>query len=207
MKDIKLVIFDCDGVMFDTVKANTAFYNRILAHFGKPEMTPEQFDFVHMHTVNESVANLFDDEKEREAANVYRKAMSYDPFFKEMEIEPYLKPLLENLRPEYKTAIATNRTDTMDRVLSEFGLEDDFDLVVTALDVDRPKPYPDELVKILEHFKTESHQAVYVGDSQLDEIAAKGANIPLIAYDNPSLDGAFHIKSLREIEEILDVSS
>ena len=55
---IKAVIFDCDGVMFDSQKANTAYYNRILNHLGAPDMSPSQFDFVHMHTVDEALGHL-----------------------------------------------------------------------------------------------------------------------------------------------------
>ena len=62
-------------------------------------------------------------------------------------IEPGLKPLLSELRLDYKIAIATNRTDTMDSVLMEYGLEKLFDLVVTALDVKYPKPDPEPLNK------------------------------------------------------------
>ncbi|MCP4110870.1 MAG: HAD family hydrolase [Desulfobacteraceae bacterium] len=204
MKDVKVVVFDCDGVMFDTKKANSAFYNQILEHFDKPGLTPEQFDFCHMHTVNESIARLFDNEKEAETAHTYRKTMGYGPFIKYMEIEPDIRFLLEWLKPRYKTAIATNRSDTMDQVLEEFGLKRDFDLVVTSLDVERPKPYPDPLIKVLDYFNTEPNSAVYVGDSELDEKAAKAAGIPLIAYDNPSLTADFHITSLREIKDILE---
>jgi len=205
MNNIKVVAFDCDGVMFDTVKANTAYYNSVLRHFNRPDMTSEQFAYSHMHTADEAMAKLFDDEKMLEAAQDYRKSMSYLPFLKYMEIEPYLKPLLEKLRPEYRTAVATNRTDTMKRVLIEHTLEDYFDIVVTALDVKRPKPHPDELLKILEHFQIEPRQAIYVGDSELDAIAAKSAGIPIIAYNNKSLSANFHINSLREIEDILEI--
>ncbi len=204
MKDVKVVVFDCDGVIFDTKKANSAFYNQILAHFGKPGLTPEQFDFCHMHTVDESLAMLFDGENEVEAAHAYRKTMGYGPFIKYMEMEPHLRFLLEWLKPRYKTAIATNRSDTMNQVLDEFNLERDFELVVSALDVDRPKPYPDPLIKVLEHFNIGPNCAVYVGDSELDETAAKAAGIPLIAYGNPSLTADFHITSLKEIKDILE---
>lgn len=205
MEEIKVVAFDCDGVLFDTVKANKAYYNRILSHFGKPEMTSEQFAYSHMHTVDESLANLFGDEKMREAAHAYRKKMGYGSFIKYMEMEPYLKPLLKKLRPAYKTAIVTNRTDTMHQVLAEFGIDKDFDLVVTALDVSRPKPHAKPLLKVLEHFSITPRQIIYVGDSEVDEIAAKAAGIPLIAYDNPSLLADFHITSLKEIEKILGI--
>jgi len=205
MKDIKVVIFDCDGVMFDTVKANTAYYNNVLRHFGKPDMTSEQFAYSHMHTADVAMAYLFDDEKMLETAQTYRKSMSYLPFLKYMEIEPYLKPLLKRLRPKYKTAVATNRTDTMKRVLIEHKLKDYFDLVVSALDVKRPKPHPEQLFKILEHFKIKPYNAIYIGDSKLDEMAAKAAEITLIAYKNRSISADFHIDSLKEIEDIFEI--
>ena len=205
MKGIKVVIFDCDGVMFDTVKANTAYYNNVLRHFGKPDMTSEQFAYSHMHTADVAMAYLFDDEKMLETAQTYRKSMSYLPFLKYMEIEPYLKPLLKRLRPKYKTAVATNRTDTMKRVLIEHKLKDYFDLVVSALDVKRPKPHPEQLFKILEHFKIKPYNAIYIGDSKLDEMAAKAAEIPLIAYKNRSISADYYIDSLKEIEDILEI--
>jgi HAD superfamily hydrolase (TIGR01549 family) len=205
MKDIKVVIFDCDGVMFDTAKANTAYYNSVLHHFNMPDMTPEQFAFSHMHTADEAFAYLFKDEKIFKAAQTYRKNMSYLPFLKYMEIEPYLKTLLTKLRPEYKTAVATNRTDTMKRVLVEHNLKDFFDMVVSALDVKYPKPHPEQLFKILKNFQLEPDNAVYVGDSELDEIASKAAKITFIAYKNKSISADFHITTLKEVEEILEI--
>jgi len=206
MEHIKVVAFDCDGVMFDTTKANMAYYNEILQHFDRPTLTPDQFAYCHSHTGDQSIAHLFNDEKSFKAAQNYRKSMSYIPFLKYMVLEPYLKPLLEKLRPRYKTAIATNRSDTMDKVLIEHGLEGYFDLVVSSSDVDRPKPYPDPLIKILEYFEIEAYKSLYVGDSELDEIAAKAAGVPFVAYQNRSLCANFHIKSLKEITEILDIT-
>lgn len=205
MEHIKVVAFDCDGVMFDTTKANMAYYNEILQHFGRPTLTPRQFAYCHSHTADQSIAYLFNDEKSFREAQNYRKRMSYIPFLKYMVLEPYLKPLLEKLRPRYKTAIATNRSNTMDRVLSEHGLEGCFDLVVSSNDVDRPKPYPDPLIRILEHFEIEAYNTLYVGDSELDEISAKAAGVPFVAYQNRSLSANFHIESLKEIAQILNI--
>lgn len=206
MEHIKVVAFDCDGVMFDTTEANTAYYNEILQRFDRPTLTPDQFKYCQSHTADQSIAYLFKDEKSFRKAQNYRKSMSYIPFLKYMILEPYLKPLLETLRSRYKTAIATNRSDTMDRVLSEHGLEGFFDLVVSSNDVDRPKPYPDPLIRILEHFEIEAYRALYVGDSELDEIAAKGAGVPFVAYQNRSLSANFHIESLKELAQILDLN-
>jgi phosphoglycolate phosphatase len=205
MKHIKVVAFDCDGVMFDTTNANMAYYNEILKHLGRPALTPEQFAYCHSHTADQSIAHLFNDGQGFKEAQSYRKNMSYIPFLKYMVLEPYLKPLLETLRPKYKTAIATNRSDTMDQVLSEHHLEGYFDLVVSSIDVDRPKPYPDPLIKILEHFKIKANCALYVGDSELDQMAAKAAGVPFIAYQNRSLAADFHIGSLKEMDRILEI--
>ncbi len=205
MRNIELVAFDCDGVLFDTEQANRFYYSHILQHFGRAAVTDEQFRFVHMHTVDESMAYLFPDEKQLEAAHIFRKTMDYRKYLRYLTVEPYLVSLLEKLRPQIKTAIATNRTDTMDRLLAEFELDGYFDLVVTSSDVKRPKPHPDELLKILDHFDLVSHQVIYVGDSRLDELAAKAAEIPLVAYRNRELAAEYHINNLGEIEELLDL--
>ena len=206
MNNIKVVVFDCDGVMFDTINANMAYYNEILKHLGRPPLTPEQFAYCHSHTADQSIAHLFNDDQGFDKAQRYRKNMSYIPFLKYMVLEPYLKPLLETLRPRYKTAIATNRSDTMDQVLSEHHLEGYFDLVVSSMDVDRPKPYPDPLIKILDHFEIKANCALYVGDSELDQLAAKAAGVPFVAYQNKSLAADFHIGNLKEMARILDIS-
>jgi len=203
MNDLKVVAFDCDGVMFDSVQSNMDYYNSILNHFGKSKMTPGQFAHAHMHTANEVLGNLFDDPETLEAAHVFRKKMSYWPFIKGMKIEPDLKDLLEKIRPKYKTAIATNRSDTMQGILVEHGLAGYFDFVVCALDVKNPKPHPESLIKIVEHFNIKPSQAIYVGDSVLDEMAAKGAGITLVSYNNEVLSAQYHISRLRELEEIL----
>ncbi len=205
MKNIKVVAFDCDGVMFDTEKSNMAYYNRILNHFGKPPLTPRQFAYTHMHTVHASLDFLFKDKEMRKQADEVRKNLNYLSLIKDMEIEPGLKPLIKKLKPAYKTAVATNRSDTMDRVLVEHNLVDYFDIVVSASDVERPKPFPDPLLKILEFFNVTPDETIYVGDSELDEQAARAAGIRLIAYDNPSLSADHHIKRLKEIEVLLNL--
>jgi phosphoglycolate phosphatase-like HAD superfamily hydrolase len=44
-----------------------------------------------------------------------------------------------------------------------------------------------------------------VGDSKLDEIAAKAAGMPFVAYKNRSLSADFYIQSLKEVEGIIEV--
>ena len=207
MKDVKVVAFDCDGVIVDTAKSNRAYYNALLNHLGQPDLTAEQFSYVHMHTVDESLAYLFRDDGGLAQAYAYRKTLDYSEFIKLMELEPNLIPLLRKIRPPMKTAIATNRTDTVNGLLDEFDLGEFFDLVVSASDVNLPKPHPDSLLKILQYFGVQPDEAIYVGDSNVDEMAAHSAGVRLIAFRNSELSTAYHIDSLKELEAILGVSS
>ncbi len=200
---IKLVAFDCDGVMFDSSNANQAYYNHLLDHFDLPALTPEQFAFAQMYTVDEVLEYLIPDRRLLAAARRYRKQMSYLGFIRFMEIEPGLKPLLDRLAPRFKTAVATNRTDTMDRVLEDHGLQGRFDKVVTASDVRFPKPHPEMLLTLAAHFRIDPLQAIYIGDSRLDAQAAEAAGMPFVAYANAALEAAAHVRSLDMVEGLL----
>lgn len=203
MNQIKVVVFDCDGVLFDSEGANTAYYNQILERFGRQPMTPEQVSYAHMHAADQVMAYLFPDSRLLQKANTVRGEVGYLPFIKHMRIEPHLKEVLGMLRPKYKTAIATNRTNTMPYVLREHGLEGQFDHVVTAMNVSRPKPDPEMLLNILTFFDIGSEEAVYIGDSELDEQAASAAGIPFIAYKNSKLKATNHIDSFKDLAALL----
>ena len=192
---IKLVAFDCDGVLFDSRQANIAFYNAILARFGQTPMDSEAEDFVHMHTVTASLEYIFRGYPDLEAVFEFYRTFDYQPFIPMMLEEPHLRDFLSFLRPTWFTALATNRTKTTGAVLSYHGLADRFDLVVSAQDVSRPKPHPESFERILEHFGLEPREAIYIGDSQVDEAFAANAGVPLVAYRNPRLQAAHHLDS------------
>ncbi len=204
MRRIRVVAFDCDGVLFDTLEANRHYYDRILAHFGRPPLDEARLRFAHAHTVHETLALLFEDPVAREAAHAYRRSMDYGDFIAHLTIEPDLKGLLDWMGGRFRKAIATNRTDTMGRLLRAFDLEGRFDLVVTSLDVARPKPAPDCLQLILERFAADPQEAVFVGDSAVDEETARAAGVPFIAYRNAGLEALHHIDSLGQLRSLLD---
>jgi HAD superfamily hydrolase (TIGR01509 family) len=204
MQTVRVVAFDCDGVLFDTVEANRNYYNHILGYFGRPPMTSNQLLYVHSHTIQQALEHLFEDAALRQAAMEFRRTIDYGQFLKYLTIEPHLVGLLDWTRNRIHTAIATNRTDTMKRLLREFDLSDRFDLVVTSLDVERPKPFPDPLNKILAHFQAEPRQALFVGDSEVDEQTARAAGVPFAAFRNPSLKADYHIGNLNELKIVLD---
>ncbi len=192
---LKLVAFDCDGVLFDSRQANTAFYNAILAHFGCPPLIPQDVDYVHSHTVWESLEHIFPNHPDLAEVLKFARSFDYRPFIPMMVEEPHLREFLEFLRPACHTALATNRTTTTWAVLRHHGLEEHFELVVSAQDVTRPKPHPEAFRRILAHFGLEPQQAIYIGDSRVDEEFAARAGVPLVAYRNPELDAAYYLDS------------
>lgn len=203
----RVLTFDCDGVLFDTETANKMFYNQILAQFNRPPMTDEQFAHAQMHTVDQAMANLFPDAETYIKAQQYRKQTGYDPFIPYMEMEPDLMDVLEKYQSVLSLAVATNRSDTMNRVLEVHGIAHYFDLVVTALDVEYPKPHPEPLTRVLDHFQAAPPEMIYVGDSALDAQSAGAADVRFVAYRNPSIPGDHHVARLAELETILNLAT
>lgn len=203
MTALKLVIFDCDGVMFDSKNANRVYYNHMLEKFGHPPMDAAELDYVHMHHVMDSVRHIFRNyPDDLEAADAFRKGLDYTPYLQHMIMEPDLPEFLAFLRPDYKTAISTNRTSTMHPVLQMFRLADLFDKVVTAFDVAQPKPHPEALHQILAHFQCSVAESIYIGDSQVDREHTEAVGMRLIAFKNRELSAEYHVSSFMEISRL-----
>ena len=200
MTELKLVVLDCDGVMFDSREANRAYYGHLRERFGRPPLTEDEVTFVHAHPAPESVPFLFRAwPQDIGRVDAYRGTLDYTPFLRQMAIEPDLLEFLDTVRPPLLTAISTNRTSTMAAVLDTFDLRRHFDLVVTALDVERPKPHPEALLKILARFGVRADEGIFVGDTQVDVDHAAAVGMPLIAFRSPALQAAYHVSSFREV--------
>ena len=201
---LKLIIFDCDGVMFDSKQANIQYYNHLLNHFGYPSMDTSEIDYVHMHNVMDSVAFIFRHypKQQIEAVHKYRTQTDYTPFLKFMLIEKDLVEFLEKVKNFYHLAISTNRTNTMQSVLNLFDLQKYFKKVMTALDVEKPKPAPDALLEILDFFQCKVEEAIYIGDSIIDQQHAQSCGMQLIGFKNPDLEADFHVNSFMKILDL-----
>ena len=204
---LKAVIFDCDGVLFDTADANRRYYNEVLAKFGKSALTDDQFQKVHMYTVKQALEFLFPEREDMEEVYLCLKEIGYQKFIAYMRMAPGLRELLTALRAAgYITGVATNRTDTMAKVLADNHLAGEFDIVVTAADVDNPKPAPDQLEKIMKRFHIKPAEIFFVGDSSFDMLAAERAGALFAAFSNPDLKADYHVERMDEIGEILQIN-
>lgn len=204
---IKAVVFDCDGVMFDTATANKKYYDEVLQAFGKPALNKEQFLNVHMMTVNGAIEYLFPEKDDLSSVYDRLKHIGYKKFIKYMIMEKGLKELLIKLKNRgYIRGIATNRTNTMEKVLKDFYLEDCFEVVMTAAKVKKPKPDPEQLLVIMEKFDLQPDGILFIGDSDYDRQAAVNAKVKFVAFKNPNLKGDFNVVSMDEIAEVLQIN-
>ena len=198
---LKLIVFDCDGVMFDSRLANREYYNHLLLHFGRPIMDEDELTYVHMHNVRESVRYIFRHfaDQEMDEVDAYRRDLDYAPFFRFMQMEKDLVRFLEYTKTRYSLAISTNRTTTMLPLLQEFDLQGYFGKVMTADNAKRPKPAPDALFEILDHAGCRTEEAIYIGDSIIDRQHTRAAGMRLIAFKNPALQAEYHVSGFMEI--------
>ena len=82
----------------------------------------------------------------------------------------------------FATAVWTNNAREVTRIaLDRFGLTAHLDLVVTRDDMREMKPDPDGYRVIAAHFGP-ARDAVVVGDSWVDGVAAAEAGVPFVAY-------------------------
>lgn len=190
---LKGLIFDCDGVLVNSLDANRMYYNRIREHLGMLSMTPEEEQYVHMHAVLESVAHIVPRERLAEA-EAFRKTISYRDMFEYTFLEPGIEHFLTDLRDQgYLLAVNTNRTDSMEALLEEFELTRFFFPVITSAKVSHPKPNPEGVSKILRAWDVSRHEVAYLGDSTLDERTARAAGVRFWAYKNTKLSAHVHV--------------
>ncbi len=200
---LQAIVFDCDGVLFDSKQANVKFYSHILERFGRPPVSHEQEDFIHMYPVRESLKYLFGEGEDFQAAWVYLRQIDFGAFNSYLRREPGLVEILEMAKANFRTALATNRMVSTRELLAHFDIEKYFDLVVSASDVRYPKPHPETMEKILETFRISPAQVLYVGDSAVDEALAEATGVFFVAYKNENLKAHMHIHHFQELQPVL----
>ena len=200
---LKGIIFDCDGVLFDSRDVNIQFYNQIRFLFDLPAMSLEQEEYVHTHSVQDSFRHILPEGYEAKFPEI-KNQLDYSKLLPYMRMENGLLELMDFLSPKtVRTAINTNRTTTMNLLLTTFGLENYFWPVITAADVSRPKPHPESLFKILDHWSLMAHEVVFIGDSIVDQEAAMGAKVPFWAFKNETLQAQMLIPDFWTLREFL----
>lgn len=183
------LIFDCDGVLFESRRANLAYYNAILTRFGEPEVTeaqPERANLCHAAASPEVLATLLGPDRAAAALD-FAATLDYRQFIPWMDPEPGMREALAQFSAQMPLAVATNRGTSMPEILDHFGLQNFFSAVVTSRDVARPKPHADMLLLAAQRLNLPLDSLLFVGDSVYDRMAAESAGMPFVAY-RPTFD-------------------
>lgn len=179
---IAAVIFDCDGVLFDSWRANVAFYNEVLRSAGLPPLDDDWLRRAHVMASSQLFEAMFADDPELCARVVEAsRTTDYGPFYSLMEPMADLHTTLEQLRREYRLAMASNRGRTLAEVARRFDLDRYLSAVVGVRDVERPKPHPDMLLTCCERLGVRPQEALFVGDAVSDLEAARAAGAHFVA--------------------------
>lgn len=197
----KVVIYDCDGVILDSIESNYVFYNRVMEFLGRTEIDRDNGDakrVLHTYSFNDVMEYFFAGDPQREDALRFAKTIHYRDLMPYMRMEDGFVSTLDQLRGHTSLAICTNRATSMDMIIKDFGLTGYFEYVMTASQVTNPKPHPEPLLRVLDYFKVEPGEALFIGDGEVDMQAAKEAGVPFISYKS-HLPGLARIQHHSEI--------
>ena len=199
----KLVIFDMDGTLVDSsiTIVNAINHDRsklglpaletdlILTKVNDPELNPAEFFYE---------TDTFSEEQEAWFSNYYTENHE-----KELQLYKGIDALLKELKnSNYTLAIATNayRGSTLES-LNHLNIIDYFSTIACYDDVGRGKPAPDMLEKNLKDTKFKSNEAIFIGDSKRDLMAAQSLEMDyiMINWGFSDYDDAIHsVKNLQE---------
>lgn len=203
--EYKLLIFDWDGTLADSVGRIVTAMRVAAQRTGRPERDEESIRGIIGLGLPEAILTLYPDMAESEMA-VFRQhyadvyiAMDEQP----SPLFPGVAQTLAAFRADgYLMAVATGKARRgLDRVLKVHGWECFFD-VTRAADETASKPNPLMLNQILEHCGVSPREALMVGDASFDLLMARNAGIDSVAVSY----GAQSVERLLEFEPRLAIN-
>lgn len=193
-KKIKGVLFDMDGVVLDTEKLYTRFWQEAANSLGYP-MTREHA--LGMRSLSREVGErqlktyLGEDVDYKEVRD--KRIEMMNAFIEEngVEIKSGIHELLDFLKEKkIKTSIATSSPlDRTKKYLSQVGLVDKFDALVSGHMVEHGKPAPDIYLYAAENLGLKPEECMVLEDSPTGILAAFRAGcIPVMIPDQDEPD-------------------
>jgi phosphoglycolate phosphatase len=179
----RCVIFDCDGTLVDTLEDIAAAMNLALVENGFPVVALEKYrDIVGWGIIRLAELALPQEartiETIRLVSNYARKLMEEQPFEASLS-KPYpgIRELLAELRgKKIKTAVLSNKPDSvLHRLMTEMFPQHTFNSVYGLRPDTPPKPDPSPVWELLADMGLNPHEAVLMGDSEIDMETARNA--------------------------------
>ncbi|HEX8960494.1 MAG TPA: HAD-IA family hydrolase [Geobacteraceae bacterium] len=207
--NIKLIIFDLDGTLTDSLADLTDATNHMLAGLGRPALDCGEVRKLVGQGARKLVERALPGASEGEVESGLNAFLEYnnDHIADKTRLYPGVAETLDRLRTEgRRMAVISNKNVLLCRKLLDLlGVGEYFDEVLGADSLPFRKPSPEPILKILRDFGVDPAEAVMVGDSINDVAAGKGAGVITVgcAYgygDVDELAGAdFLVTALSEL--------
>lgn len=202
-KLIRAVLFDIDGVLIDSRKANVEFFKDLVFRVGGKSPSKDELNQFFSATIAEMTKHFYPSLTSEEVEKACDLGLKlYPNFYRFMRLEKHVKEVLMELKEKYRLGIVTSRLSA--DVLDHFKLSSFFQVFITAQDYTYPKPHPEPLLMAIKRLRIIPQKIAYVGDAKSDEGAAKNASVIFIAYKNKSLKTPHHFSDFRQLPEILE---
>lgn len=182
---LELVIFDMDGLMFDTEPLGAVCFARSAKQFGY--IIEEEFRYkligINANDHYALMKSKFGQDCPAKEIHELSKKLRSDYLYKHgIIIKPGLFELITYLKNKgIKIAVASSSAySKINEYLALAGLKNIFDLIVGGDDLEHGKPDPEIFLKVLKYFKIAADHALVLEDSTNGILAANAANIPVV---------------------------
>jgi len=173
----KIIIFDLDGVLINSIKNMEASWKRTSPKFGIKKTFLDYRKYLGL-PFEVILKNLKIEKNHTKIKKCYNDFSN--KFFNKIRTYPNVKKTLEILKKKkFILAVITSKDySRTKKILKRFNLK--FKYVLCPNKKIRPKPYPDQILKILNKEKIEKKNCFYVGDMKIDKKFAKKAKVNFI---------------------------
>ena len=178
MREYSLYIFDFDNTLFDTSYGIKAILSRALPSVGVDygdSMFPR---FVGMTMEQVFEAFVKDEDKRERFYEEFMAVVRSDVYLSAMPF-PETEAVLRKLKSSGKhVGIASGKQKyKIETLMERHGMGDVAEVVVGYDDTELHKPSPDPILLAMSFFDVPAEDAVYVGDSPHDPVAARSAGM------------------------------
>lgn len=187
----ELFIFDLDGTIVDSSKTVLKILNLIRTELKMNLIESNDIRSVLSLGGNEMISKVFGESANSDYYLQYFRSIYIKDNLDNEKVFNGAKEFIEYLLSRDKrVALCTNKPrDLVFKVLEHHKLKSYFDCIVTGSDVENKKPNPEGIVKIINKIKCKQDKVVFIGDSLVDQIAAKNAQIKFFFFEAGYDDG------------------
>ena len=194
------MVFDLDGVLVDSGEAWHRVVSRGLARWGRPPVTREAFLTTFGQGVEADRRQYFPDRSAAEIAAFYAGAFADETAA--VALADGAWEVLDALgdRGIARAVVTNTPVDLARGVLAAKGLTPRLESWAAAGEA-AEKPAPDLVRLALARLGVAASDALYVGDSESDRLAARAAGVRMVGLRT---DGDVRIESLRDLLPLTD---